>query len=190
VQGTAVELFQLAALLLGDQNEAVGLVEETMAGTEIDPCADPAAARRQARQQVLAGALARLRQSDPASFAVAGDVPRATSMCVEDEDLSAAGISQAQLTDWLASEGRQDLRDWLRALPAAQRAVFVQRAVLGQGNAATAEALQASEGTSEGKGSSAWWTPQAVGELYRLALCSLANSLARSSGVLGAQALA
>jgi DNA-directed RNA polymerase specialized sigma24 family protein len=184
VQGTALELFQLAALLLGDQDEAVRLVEETMARTEIDPCADPASARRQARQQVLEGALGRLRQTDPASFAVSGDAAAANNVCVEDEDLSAAGISHAQLTEWLASEGRQDLRDWLRALPAAQRAVFVQRAVLGQGNVATAEAFQASAPASDGKGGAGWWTPQAVGELYRLALCSLANSLAHSSGVL------
>ncbi len=176
VQGTAAELFHLAALLMGDQGEAVGLVEQTLASVEIDPCLDPLAARRLTQKQVLALGLARLRQIDPASFA--GVPSELNPVCVEDEDLSVAGISPAQLTEWLASEGRQDLRDWLTALPGAQRAIFVQRAVLGEGNAAVAVALDASGNGSAG------WSPSAVGELYRQALCSLANSLAHSSSVL------
>ncbi|HEY0785281.1 MAG TPA: hypothetical protein VGD62_05370 [Acidobacteriaceae bacterium] len=184
VNGAAVELFQLAALLMGDEAEAVRLVEETMAASEIDPCLDPAGARLQARQNVVAGALRRLRRSDPGSFAV---VPRADAdpVCVEDEDLTAVGISHAQLTEWLASDGRHDLRAWLAALPSAQRAIFVQRAVMGQGNAATGEALHAATGDT----GQAPWTAQAVGEAYRLALCSLANSLAHSRAVLHPAAL-
>ncbi len=176
VQGAAAELFQLAALLMGDQREAVELVEETLASVEIDPCLDPGAARKLTSQQVLARGLARLRQIDPGSFAGVPDT--ASSLCVEDEDLSAAGLSHAQLTEWLASDGRQELRDWLAALPGAQRAIFVQRAVLGLGNAAVAEALNASGSSATG------WSPEAVGEMYRLGLCSLANSLAHAPIVL------
>ncbi len=180
VQGTAVELFQLASLLMGDQAEAVALVEETLASIEIDPCLDPDAARLLTRQKVLSLGVARLRLRDPGSFA---GVPEAGgSLCVEDEDLSAAGVSPAQLVEWLATAGepglRHDLRDWLAALPGAQRAIFVQRAVLGQGNAAVAASLDAS-GPGDGQ-----WSPVAVGEMYRLALCSLANSLAHAPGVL------
>ncbi len=172
LQGTAVELFQLASLLMGDQQEAVALVEQTLASVEIDPCLDPAAARELTRARVLAFGLERLRELDPQSFS---GVPAVNTVCVEDDDLSSAGISQTQLAGWLAGEGRQDLRDWLAALPGAQRAIFVQRAVLGQGNGAVAEAL--------GEGA---WSADAVGEMYRLALCSLANSLAHSTGVLAA----
>ncbi len=181
VQETAAELFQLAALLMSDQVQAVALVEETLASVEIDPCLDPPAARLLGRQQVLTLGLARLRQLDPGSFL---GVPGSSSpLCVEDEDLGAAGISKAQLAEWLATEGRQDLRDWLAALPGAQRAIFVQRALLGEGNVAVARALDAS---ADGSPS---WTPLAVGEMYRLALCSLANSLAHSPGVLAGASL-
>jgi hypothetical protein len=170
---------------MGDQLEAVALVEQTLASVEIDPCLDPAATRRLTRQQVLQRGIGRLRQIDPGSFA---GVPASSgSVCVEDEDLSLAGISHAQLTEWLANAGRQDLRDWLGALPGAQRAIFVQRAVLGQESAVVAEALGAD---AHGRGS---WTAEAVGEVYRLALCSLANSLAHSRGVVaeaGAQVVA
>ena len=176
VQGTAVELFQLAALLTGDQAEAVRLVEETLASVEIDPCLDPAAARRLGQQELLTRAIEGLRVADPASFAPAAGSSTGEQGCVRDEDLSQAGVSHAQLTEWLASAGRQDLRDWLAALPAAQRAIFVQRAVLGQDNAATAEKLQVGDAVP------AAWTPEGVGEVYRLALCSLANSLAHSPG--------
>ncbi len=185
LQGTAAELFQLASLLMGDQGEAVALVEETLASVEIDPCLDPEAARLLTSQRVLSLGLTRLRLQDPGSFA---GVPHGGSaLCVEDEDLSAAGISHAQLTEWLATGGqpglRHDLRDWLAALPGAQRAIFVQRAVLGQGNAVVAASLDAS-GPRDGH-----WSPMAVGEMYRLALCSLANSLAHAPAVLaGGQA--
>jgi len=175
-----VELFHLASLLMGDQLEAVALVEATLASIEIDPCLDPAAARNLARQRLLTIGLGRLRAVDPASFA--GLPAAGNPVCVEDEDLSASGVSQAQLTGWLASAGRQDLRDWLAALPGAQRAIFVQRAVLGQGNVAVAEALNAA-GAVSAEGPAAW-SATAVGEMYRLALCSLANSLAHSPGVL------
>lgn len=176
VQGAAAELFQLASLLMSDQGEAISLVEETLATVEIDPCLDPPTARKLTQQQVLALGLARLRELDPGSFA--GVPGTGAAVCVEDEPLSAAGISHAQLSEWLASEGRQDMRAWLAALPGAQRAIFVQRAVLGQGNAAVAEALDASSSGA------APWSSLAVGEMYRLALCSLANSLAHSPAVL------
>jgi hypothetical protein len=38
-EDTAVQLFQIAALMLGDEQEAVSLVEETVAQVETDPCA-------------------------------------------------------------------------------------------------------------------------------------------------------
>ncbi len=174
VSGTAAELFQLAALLVGDPSQAVKLVEESLAGMEIDPCLEPAAARRLAEQQLLRRAVAVLRQNDPASFEKQPSA--AGAVCVEDDSLDAAGISQSQLAAWLAGEGRGDLRAWLAALPGAQRAVFVQRAVLGHGNAATAQMLAAPSARETVQG----WTPEAVGEAYRLALCSLANSLAHT----------
>jgi hypothetical protein len=174
VQGTAVELFQLASLLMADQVEAIALAEATLASVEIDPCLDPAATALLARKQVVALGLARLREVHPGSFA--GVPHTGSSLCVEDEDLGATSISHAQLAAWLASDGRRDLRDWLAALPGAQRVIFVQRAVLGESNETVAASLTV--------GDAAPWTAMAVGEVYRLALCSLANSLAHAPAVL------
>ena len=38
-EDTALHLFQIAALMLGDEQEAVSLVEESVAKVETDPCA-------------------------------------------------------------------------------------------------------------------------------------------------------
>ena len=67
------------------------------------------------------------------------------------------------------------LRGWLEHLPLAQRVVFVERAVLGQDNASTAQNLRAGGGES-----AAGWTADKVSEVFRQALCSLASSLVHS----------
>ena len=99
---------------------------------------------------------------------------------MQDDDLQAAGITPAELRLWLEHQGglpeqRRGLREWLEQLPVAHRAVFVQRAVLGQGNAAAADLLREAGGRH-----AADWTPQGVSDVFRQALCSLANSLAHA----------
>ena len=178
LQGAAVELFQLAALLVGNESEAVGLVETTLASVEVDPCEDPVTAQKLTQESLLKGALTQMNREDPTSFA-AVPLSGADAGCIEDDDLNATGISQGQLSTWLAGHGREDLRTWLRALPAAQRAIFVQRAVLGRGNSATAASLR--EATDAPI--SAGWTPEAVSNTFRQALCSLANALVHVPGV-------
>jgi hypothetical protein len=166
----AVEMYRFAALMLGSESEAVRLVEDTVASVEVDPCADPNAAKGLVRDRVLQGALEILHRQDPASFA---DVPppAAVSQCLEDDD--AAPISGSDLSALISGTGRSSLRDWLGRLSGAQRAVFVQRAVLGQDNAATAHAINR-------LARPAIWTADAVGRLFRQALCSLASSLVHS----------
>jgi hypothetical protein len=66
------------------------------------------------------------------------------------------------------------LREWLNRLSQAQRAVFVQRAVLGQTNADTARAINLYARPSV-------WTPEAVGSLFRQALCSLTSAMVHSA---------
>jgi hypothetical protein len=48
-EDTALQLFQIAALMLGDEQEAVSLVEESVAKVETDPCAEGTLAYAEAR---------------------------------------------------------------------------------------------------------------------------------------------
>ncbi len=179
VQGMAVELFQLASLLIGNEGGALQLIERSLATMEIDPCRDPEAAKEQARSRVVRGALAELSAAQPGAFRSAPTGAVGYAPCVQDDDLQAAGITPAQLRLWLEQQGkpelRRGLRTWLEELPVVQRAIFVQRAVLGQGNEAAASLLREAGGAEAGE-----WTPQIVGESFRQALCSLANSLAHA----------
>ncbi len=179
VHGMAAELFHLASLLVGEESRALRLIESSLATMEIDPCLDPEAARAQARLQVLCGAVQMLASEQPAAFLVRPDQMGGDSVCVQDDDLQAAGMTQTQLRSWLAEQSgeglRRGMREWLEELPAAERAIFVQRAVLNQGNEAAAALLRQAGGESAGG-----WTPEAVSGVFRHALCSLANSLAHA----------
>jgi DNA-directed RNA polymerase specialized sigma24 family protein len=174
VEDTAVKLFQTAALLLGSGDEAVRLVEETMANVEVDPCAGGGNATTTLQNELVEAAIRQLSQREPDSFAVA-EAGSGNALCIEDDDLSAAGITSSQLNQLLEDDGRNQLRNWLEHLPAAQRAIFVGRAMLGQDNAATAERLRLAGGEK-----AAGWTAGRVSDVFRQALCSLANSLAHS----------
>ena len=170
-ENAALEMYRFAALMLGSESEALRLVESTVASVEIDPCANPSAAKGLVRERVLQGALEIMHRHDPASFASVPAVD-APSACLEEEE-DAGPVSAARLSDLVSGAGRGRLRDWLGCLSQAQRAVFVQRAVLGQDNAATASAFNRFARP-------ATWTADAVGRLFRQALCSLASSLAHA----------
>jgi DNA-directed RNA polymerase specialized sigma24 family protein len=174
VQDTAAKLFQTAALLLGDGAEAVRLVEETMAEVEVDPCADGSQATAVLQNQLVQAAIRELSQREPGSFAAA-ETGGGNALCIDDDDVSAAGITSSQLSQLLQGGGRGQLRDWLEHLPPAQRAVFVERAMLGRDNASTAQTLRTAGGET-----AAGWTADKVSGVFRQALCSLANSLAHS----------
>lgn len=179
VQGMALELFQLASLLVGSEGRALQLIEDSLASMTIDPCQDPESARSEARRCVVTGALTLLSTESPDAFVAQTGLVRAHDPCVQDDDLQAAGVSAEQLRQLLDRQGspatRDGLRGWLEELPLAQRMVFVQRAVLGQGNDDAAALLRQSAGEpAQG------WTTQAVSDTFRQALCSLANSLAHA----------
>lgn len=172
-QDAAVELYQIAALMLGDESQAVEAVETAVAQTSIDPCVEAEASVHAARVNLVETAVARLSDADPGAFAA----PELGEQggCIEDDDLSSAGISASQLSGMLQGPGRRTLRDWLEQLPAAQRAIFVERAILGWDNVAAAESLSKAARQS--------WQPRQVSELFRQALCSLANSLVHTVAV-------
>ena len=173
VHDSAMELFQTAAMLLGQEQEAVSVVEEVVAAAKSDLCADPQAAHRETREQVIAASLKRL-ASHPGGGLDAGVAADeiSPSTCIESDDLSAAGLSPKQLEGLIEGPGSGRLRGWLDQLSPALRAVFVLRAVLGQGNLAASNALRGS-GSFGAEG----WTPAKVSLVFRQALCSLANSL-------------
>lgn len=169
-ESAAMEMYRVAALMLGDETEALRLVEKTVAAVEIDPCADPGAAKGVVRERVLDGALEIMQRHDPASFA---EVPATSpgASCIEEGSVPLSGGEIAEL---IAGAGRGPLRDWLARLSHAQRAVFVQRAVLGHSNADTAQAINRHARPSA-------WTAEAVSSLFRQALCSLASSLVHAA---------
>jgi hypothetical protein len=79
----AMEMYRFAALMLGNESEALRLVEDTVSAFEIDPCANPAAATGLVRDRVLEGTLEIMHRQDPASFA---EVPAAgPGTCLEDD---------------------------------------------------------------------------------------------------------
>jgi DNA-directed RNA polymerase specialized sigma24 family protein len=161
--------------MLGSENEALNLVEETVSQAEVDPCAQQDKDVDATRHQLIEAAVARMKQVDPQAF-IAPVAGSGNSSCIgEDEDLAAAGISPRQLAELVSGAGRAEMRIWLDQLPPAQRAIFVQRAVLAWDNGTTAATLRNAVG-----GRSEWGADQ-VSDLFRQALCSLATSLVHSA---------
>ena len=173
VHETAGELYQIAALMMGDEAQAVELVEAAVSGTRIDPCAEADASVQAARQALVESAVARLSQADPDSFEAPAATPQGGGQCIDEDDLASAGISASDLARMMGGPERSRLRDWLNRLPVAQRAIFVERAILGWDNAATA--------TSLSKAAARDWKPAQVSALFRQALCALANSLVHAA---------
>lgn len=168
----AAELYQLAALMLGDERLAAELAEATVGQINIDPCAETEASMDAARVQLVEAAVSHLSRTESSAFE-AHEAESGRSGCIEDDDLTAAGFSADELAGLLRDPGRGALREWLNRLPAAQRAVFVLRAILGWDSAKAGALLTRVTARS--------WPPGQVSGLFRQALCSLATSLAHSA---------
>jgi DNA-directed RNA polymerase specialized sigma24 family protein len=174
-EDTAVQLFQIAALMLGDEQEAVSLVEETVARVETDPCAEATVAYAEARSLLVRTAMQRMAGLYPEAFAGPVPDPTEADSCIETDDLGAAGLTGEQFGALFSGAGRAGMREWLDRLAPALRAVFVLRAVAGQDGEQTAESLR----QSGARGAQAWRRDQ-VRTAYRQALCSLATCLVSS----------
>jgi len=167
-EDTALQLFQIAALMLGDEQEAVSLVEEVVAKVEADPCAEGTLAYAEASALLVRTAVQRMAGLYPEAFVVPTAQP-ADAVCIETDDLGAAGLSGEQFGGLISGAG---MREWLERLAPALRTIFVLRAVAGQDGEQTAESLRQSGAT----GAQAWRRDQ-VGTAYRQALCALATCL-------------
>jgi DNA-directed RNA polymerase specialized sigma24 family protein len=170
----AAGLYSLASMLLGEGEESARLVEEAIANAEVSVCQDPQVARRSSRQSLSAAALDLLAQRSPGCLAAPLGLATAT-ICIEDDDLAAVGISAEELESMIGGPERDRMRQWLASLPIAMRAVFVLRAVAGFTAAETAELLKLHGGPQ-----AAAWTPEAAREVFRQGLCSLASQLLRN----------
>lgn len=166
------ELFQTAALILADQAEAIAAFEQAVAASDIDPCADPAHAYMHTREVLTQMAVARAVALNPAAFEPEALTP-ANDVCLDTDDWEATGLTAQQLSEVMSGTGRTRLRDWLEHLRPAARVIFVLRAILGKDSATVAAALR---GTPVKPG----WTSEQVGQVFRGALCSLANSLVQA----------
>lgn len=177
-EDTALQLFQIAALMLGDEQEAVSLVEQSVAEVEADPCTEGALAYDEARTLLVRTAIKRMAGLYPEAFAVPS-APPADAACLETDDLGAVGLNGDQIGTLISGAGRARMREWLERLAPALRAIFVLRAVAGQDGEQTAESLRQSGAT----GAQAWRRDQ-VGTAYRQALCSLATCLMSAQAAL------
>ncbi len=173
-QDSVADLYQIAALMLGDEEEAASLVEEVVALMDADPCTDSVTANAQARSRLGETAVRRLAELHPGAFS-APPASEAASGCIEAEDLSDAGLTGEELSALVRTQGRVKVRGWLEQLTPALRAIFVLRAIAGQDGEGTAESLRRS-----GAEGAAVWKREQVGTAYRQALCSLATSLITS----------
>lgn len=171
----AAGLYSLASMLVGEGEESARLVEEAIATVQVSPCADPQEARRSSRRALAVAALKLLAARCPGCLAAPQGLAPATT-CIEGDDLNSAGISAEELQVMLSGPERGRVREWLDSLPAWMRTVFVLRAVAGFNAAETGELLKLNGGET-----AASWTPEAVSEVFRQGLCSLASQLHNAS---------
>lgn len=167
----AAEQYRIASMLLGEGEPAVAAIEAVVAGIDLDSCTDPAEARHQARLLLAGDAIASLGKQDPASLAAPG-AESGPASCIEDDDLSAAGVTPAELERMISGPESHRLREWLEGLAPQLRIIFVLRAVAGL-NSGEIAGLLSLNGGDQAKG----WTPDSVRIVFRQALCSLASQL-------------
>jgi DNA-directed RNA polymerase specialized sigma24 family protein len=177
IETIAAGLYSLAAMLVGEGEESERLVEAAIANAEVSVCHNPQEARKSSRRALATEALDLLAERNPESLAAPKGLAPA-STCIENDSLASAGISTEELEKMIAGPERDRVRKWLASLPTAMRSVFVLRAVAGFTAAESAALLVAHGGPL-----AAGWTAEAVREIFRQGLCSLASQLIHASGV-------
>jgi DNA-directed RNA polymerase specialized sigma24 family protein len=167
----AAGLYRLASMLVGEGEESVGLVETTIATADLSSSHDAEQARHSSRMALAKSAIELLRKRDEQSLAAPRELAPAGG-CIQDDELDAAGVYGDELAKMMAGPDRQRVRTWLLSLPVASRVIFVLRAVAGLSSTEIA-ALLAQQGDRSVPG----WQPEAVREIFRQALCSVASQL-------------
>jgi len=171
----AAGMYSMASMLVGEGEDSIRLVESAVANTEVSPSHDPAVDRKNSRRALCAAALDTLAARDAMSLAAPEGLEHVTT-CIEDDDLDAAGVSSQELERMIAGPDRDRVRQWLESLPTVLRTIFVLRAVAGFSPAETADLLQAHGGQA-----AVGWSAEAVRELFRQGLCSLASQVLQAA---------
>jgi hypothetical protein len=167
----AAGLYSIASMLVGEGEDSIQLVETAVTNAEVSACADAEQARQSSRRALATAAIELIAERDPASLAAPEGLEPAVT-CIEDDDLDAAGGANDELERMIAGPDRDRVRTWLESLPTALRTIYVLRAVAGFTAPQTAELLSA-HGGPQAPG----WNAEAVRELFRQGLCSLASQL-------------
>jgi len=167
----AAGLYSMASMLVGEGEESIQLVETAIARTNLSACSSADEARQSSRRELCSAAIEMISERKPGSLAAPEWLEHAAT-CIEDDDLESAGISRAELESMLAGPNRASIKKWIEGLATETRVIFVLRAVAGFSANGTAEML-ASHG---GKGAEKW-NSDAVREIFRQGLCSLASQL-------------
>jgi hypothetical protein len=168
------ELYRIGSMLLGEGEETVGLIEQVVSTVDLAACHDQAEARHDARMLLSAKAIAALADRNSASLAAPSldSDDSGPVSCIEDDDLSAAGVTPEELEHMISGPDRHRLREWLEGLSVSLRVIFVLRAIAGLSSPEVAGLL-----AEYGGASAQDWTPDAVRSGFRQALCSLASQL-------------
>jgi hypothetical protein len=170
----AAGLYSLASMLVGEGEDSIRLVETAVANADVSSCSKPEEARRASRRALVTTALGLIAGRDGQSLAAPEGLEHADT-CIEDDDLDAAGVSREELERMMAGPDRDRVRAWLESLPTSTRVIFVLRAVGGYSTAETAGLL-----AEHGGSKAAAWTADAVRELFRQGLCSLASQMLKA----------
>lgn len=167
----AAGLYSLASMLVGEGEDSVHLVETAVADAEVSACHDAGQARKSSRRALAISAIQTIESRQPGCLAAPAE-PAASTGCIGDDDLDAAGVSGQQLETMIAGPDRERVRTWLNSLPVDSRVIFALRAVAGFTSSETAKLL-AEHGGPRATG----WTADAVRDTFRQGLCSLASQL-------------
>jgi DNA-directed RNA polymerase specialized sigma24 family protein len=167
----AAGLYSMASMLVGEGEDSIQLVETAIERTDLSACSDADEARKSSRKALCSAAIELISERSPGSLAAPEWLEHAAT-CIEDDDLESAGISRAELESMLAGPNRESIKRWIEGLATETRVIFVLRAVAGFNAPETAEML-ASHG---GRGAERW-NADAVREIFRQGLCSLASQL-------------
>jgi DNA-directed RNA polymerase specialized sigma24 family protein len=167
----AAGLYSLASMLVGEGEDSVQLVETAVATAEVSSSDSAAEARKSSRMALSRAAVAMLDRRDPGCLAAPDDLEHANT-CIEDDDLDAASEYGEELAKLMSGPDRERTKKWLASLSVPTRVIFVLRAVAGFTSQETASLLAASGATG-----AAGWGPDAVREIFRQGLCSLASQL-------------
>ena len=167
----AARLYSMASMLVGEGEDSIQLVETAIARTDLSACSNADEARKSSRKALCSAAIELITERRPGSLA-APEWLEHVATCIEDDDLESAGISRAELESLLAGSKRESIKKWIEGLPTETRVIFVFRAVAGFNATETAEMLAGHAGNG-----AEHWNADAVREIFRQGLCSLASQL-------------